>query len=137
MEIGERLKEERERLGYNQADFAAFGGASKASQSSWEAGTAFPNAKFLAAIAERGADVGYILTGKRGAESVQEAPAEYVAEQKSRDVLALYEALDAEGRAWMVNAGKRELRRFRAETTHGTPPAALPGSVGMISEAKP
>jgi transcriptional regulator with XRE-family HTH domain len=65
MSIGGRLKEERERLGLNQANFAAIGEASKRSQIEWEKGTAYPNAAFLAAIAAAGADVGYILTGVR------------------------------------------------------------------------
>jgi transcriptional regulator with XRE-family HTH domain len=63
--IGERLKEERIRLGKNQEDFAAIGEASLRSQIDWEKGKAFPNAKFLASIAEAGADVQYILTGVR------------------------------------------------------------------------
>lgn len=63
--IGQRLKEERERLGYSQTAFAAIGEASKGSQISWEKGTAYPNADFLAKIAVGvGADVQYILTGK-------------------------------------------------------------------------
>lgn len=65
MSIGERLREERERLGYNQTDFAGLGGASLRSQIEWEKGKAFPNAKVLSAIAAAGADVQYILTGIR------------------------------------------------------------------------
>lgn len=63
--IGMRLREERERLGFNQQDFAALGGASKRSQIEWEKENAYPNAAFLAAIAAGGADVQYILTGVR------------------------------------------------------------------------
>ena len=67
MDIGGRLKEERERLGYSQTDFAELGGASKNSQIAWEKGAAFPNARVLSAIAAVGADVAYILTGQRTA----------------------------------------------------------------------
>jgi len=63
MDIGRRLKEERERLGYSQTDFAALGGASKGSQIAWEKGSAYPNAAFLSSIASAGADVNYVLTG--------------------------------------------------------------------------
>jgi transcriptional regulator with XRE-family HTH domain len=63
MSIGARVREERERLGYNQTDFAGLGDASLRSQIEWEKGKAFPNAKVLAAIAAAGADVQYILTG--------------------------------------------------------------------------
>lgn len=65
MSIGDRLREERERLGYSQASFAALDSKSKRSQLDWEAGVAAPNAKYLEAIAEAGADVNYILTGRR------------------------------------------------------------------------
>ena len=65
MGIGERIKEERERLGYTQSDFAALGEASKNSQLSWEKEIAFPNAKVMAAWSEAGVDVAFILTGQR------------------------------------------------------------------------
>lgn len=64
--IGERLKEERERLGYSQSDFAAMGSKTKKTQIEWEKGEAYPNASFMAAIAAAGADVQYILTGQHG-----------------------------------------------------------------------
>lgn len=63
--IGARIKEERERLGYDQEPFAALSGASRYSQIDWEKGKSFPNAKVLAAYASVGADVQYILTGLR------------------------------------------------------------------------
>lgn len=63
--IGARLKEERERLGYNQVDFAAAGGASNRSQVDWEKGKQVPNAEFLALVAEIGVDVQYIVMGVR------------------------------------------------------------------------
>lgn len=63
--IGRRLKEERERLGLNQTDFAAIAGAAKRTQIDWEKGVTSPNAEQLAAIAAAGADVLYILTGVR------------------------------------------------------------------------
>lgn len=65
MDIGLRIKAERERLGYNQTDFAAIGGASKNSQIAWEKGMAFPNAQVLEAWLKLGMDVVYILTGER------------------------------------------------------------------------
>lgn len=65
--IGERLKEERERLGKNQTDFAALGGAGRKTQFNYETGERAPDGAYLAAIAAAGADVLYILTGQRGA----------------------------------------------------------------------
>lgn len=63
--IGSRLREEREKLGMNQTDFAAVGGVQKRAQVNYEAGERMPDAVYLAAVAERGADVLYVLTGRR------------------------------------------------------------------------
>lgn len=65
LNIGERLKEERVRLGFSQGDFAAIGGVAKTSQFNYEKGERSPDAAYLAAIAEQGADVLYIVTGER------------------------------------------------------------------------
>ncbi len=65
LNIGERLKEERVRLGYNQADFAAIAGVAKTSQFNYEKGERSPDAAYLAAVAEKGVDVLYVVTGER------------------------------------------------------------------------
>lgn len=65
MGLGARLKEERERLGFNQPVFAAFAGATKQTVNSWEAGRSSPKADQLEALGERGVDVYYVLTGQR------------------------------------------------------------------------
>lgn len=72
MSIGERLREERERLSYSQADFAAIAGAHRKSQGNYESGERAPDGIYLAAIAAAGADVLYILTGQHG---IEPAPA--------------------------------------------------------------
>ncbi|WP_156137215.1 helix-turn-helix domain-containing protein [Tepidimonas taiwanensis] len=61
---GMRIKEERERLGLSQVAFAARAGASKGSQILYEKGKP-PTAEYLEGIAAIGADVLYILTGRR------------------------------------------------------------------------
>ncbi|MGS0741677.1 helix-turn-helix domain-containing protein [Glaciimonas sp. GG7] len=65
MNIGERLKEERERLGMNQTNFAALAGVGRKTQFSYEHCARTPDANYLAAVAKAGADVGYIITGTR------------------------------------------------------------------------
>lgn len=65
MAIGERLREERERLGFNQPDFAGFAGTTKQTLFSWENGHSSPKADQLAALGEHGVDVYYVLTGQR------------------------------------------------------------------------
>jgi transcriptional regulator with XRE-family HTH domain len=69
--IGERLREERERMQKTQSEIAGIAvaadvpGATRQSQAKYEKGLAAPSATYLAAIAAAGADVLYILTGKR------------------------------------------------------------------------
>ncbi|MDH1629301.1 helix-turn-helix domain-containing protein [Pseudomonas mosselii] len=65
MGIGDRLKEERERLGLNQTEFSALAGASKNSQYNYEKGERSPDANYLAAAATQGVDVLYVVTGER------------------------------------------------------------------------
>ncbi|MBD0530157.1 peptidase S24 [Acinetobacter baumannii] len=65
MTIGARLKEERERLGYTQPVFAELAGTTKKSQIDYEKDLTQPKAGYLAAIAEVGADIGYIVTGNK------------------------------------------------------------------------
>jgi transcriptional regulator with XRE-family HTH domain len=63
--IGERLKEERNRLGLSQAKIGDIAGVTKNSQINYEANKRSPDSAYLAKIAEIGADVNYILTGIR------------------------------------------------------------------------
>ncbi|MGN5592539.1 helix-turn-helix domain-containing protein [Stutzerimonas nitrititolerans] len=65
MTIGERLKEERSRLGFSQTDFASLGGVGKTTQINYEKNNGSPDAKYLTAVAEIGVDVLYVVTGKR------------------------------------------------------------------------
>lgn len=62
-EVGLRIKEERERLGYNQTDFAAIGGMSRKTQFDYESGARAPDGSYLIGITTAGADVQYIITG--------------------------------------------------------------------------
>lgn len=67
MSPGARLKEERERLGFSQTDFAALTGASKKTQIRWEQGESHPGADALAIWMAHGLDVLYVLSGQRAA----------------------------------------------------------------------
>ncbi|MBI1626941.1 helix-turn-helix domain-containing protein [Comamonas suwonensis] len=95
--LGERLKEERERLGFSQPAFAALAEASKSSQASWEKETAYPNAKALEIWARVGVDVGYLVTGKpsSGVESLT---------QDERDLLKLFRAAPLAVKAAAIGA---------------------------------
>lgn len=65
MSLGGRLKEERERLGFTQSEFAALAGATKGAQQNWEKDEASPKSSALQAWIENGLDAMYVLTGKR------------------------------------------------------------------------
>ncbi|HEY4583947.1 MAG TPA: hypothetical protein VIG88_13975 [Lysobacter sp.] len=61
--FGNRLREERERLRFNQLVFAQLMGVRRQAQASYEEGKTSPTAAYLHAAAERGVDVMYVLTG--------------------------------------------------------------------------
>ena len=65
MNLAARLKKERERLGLSQTAFGKIGEMGKTTVIAWERGSAFPNAAFLEVVAKFGADVQYIVTGKK------------------------------------------------------------------------
>lgn len=80
MTIGARLREERKRLGFTQPAFATIAGVKKNTQIQWEKNAGAPNAKALSALAEKGADVLYILTGRRETPLSTPAQSTYAAE---------------------------------------------------------
>ena len=95
MTTGDRLKEERERLGFSQTAFAAIGDTTKKSQIDYEKNTTQPKAAYLAAIAAIGADVLYILTGQR-------SPAALTADEL--ELLERFRAASLEGKAAAMGA---------------------------------
>lgn len=65
MHIAERLKSERERLGYSQSEFAGIADATRKTVFNWESGSGSPSADVLAVWANVGLDVLYVITGDR------------------------------------------------------------------------
>lgn len=96
--FSERLKEERKRLGFNQTEFAAFGGVQKGAQVNYEAGERNPDAGYLAAIAAKGADVLWIITGEREFTPPQALSAE------EQTLLAYFRAASSEVRRAALGA---------------------------------
>lgn len=68
-DAGERLRNERTRLGLTQNDFAQLGAVNRNTQGSYEKGDRNPDAAYLYGIATAGADVLYVVTGERVPES--------------------------------------------------------------------
>jgi len=91
--FGERLAEERRRRGLNQTDFAALGGVTVKTQVLYEKSERVPDANYLAAVAQHGVDVLYVLTGEH-------VPSLLSAEESV--VLTGYRGLDARGRAGVL-----------------------------------
>lgn len=65
--VGDRLKEERDRLSLNQTDFGALGSVSRGTQKAYEQGTNSPDLRYLVALEVAGVDVQYVLTGVKAA----------------------------------------------------------------------
>ena len=63
--IGPRLREERERLGMTQRVFGDIGGVEPNAQGKYESGERTPRIDYLAALAARGVDALYVLSGIR------------------------------------------------------------------------
>lgn len=67
--MNERLIEERVRLGLTQAAFADAAGVTSRAQRLYEKGDRHPDTRYMSAIAAAGADILYILTGRREPQS--------------------------------------------------------------------
>lgn len=63
--LGSRLREERERLGMTQRVFGDIGGVEPNAQGKYESGERTPRLDYLAALANRGVDALYVLSGAR------------------------------------------------------------------------
>lgn len=82
----------------SQADFALIGGAHRKSQGNYELGERSPDAIYLAAIAEAGADIRYIVTGER------DGPAPEVLSTDERELLGLFRAAPLAVKAAAIGA---------------------------------
>jgi len=64
--FGDRLKEERERLGLSQTAFAERAGTTRKTQFNYETNARRPDTDYVALAIEMGVDAAYVLTGNRG-----------------------------------------------------------------------
>ena len=96
--IGERLREERQRLAMNQTELGVVAGVLKQAQIKYEKGERFPDAAYLAAAAAVGADIRYIVTGDR------DAPPSEVLSADERELLALFRSASLTGKAAAIGA---------------------------------
>lgn len=121
--IGEILKEERQRLGMNQDDFAAVGGLKRRAQTLYEQNERAPDALYLRALAEIGVDVNYILTGEK---------TQAILSADEKDLLAGYRGLDIRGKAGVLGMIEGMRLPTQAPASSSTAPhVAIHGKVGQ------
>ncbi|MFN3987604.1 MAG: helix-turn-helix domain-containing protein [Rhodocyclaceae bacterium] len=106
--IGERLLEERERLGLSQSELAERCGVTMRSQRNYEKGERQPDASYLAALATARADVLYVLTGERWRGAATAAP------QTDIDAILMARVFDMLDRV-AKEAGKRWTEKARLD----------------------
>ena len=89
--VGERLKEERKRLGFSrQADLAKVLDMPERTYWEREAGKVAPDAELLAGICELGGDVTYIVSGTRTPMQARQDRATYTpAEELAKELAAM------------------------------------------------
>ncbi|MEW6292470.1 MAG: helix-turn-helix transcriptional regulator [Pseudomonadota bacterium] len=62
-EVGNRIREERKKLGLSQALFAEKAGIHRNTQANYEAGSRNPDIEYIVTIMKIGVDIGYVLEG--------------------------------------------------------------------------
>jgi transcriptional regulator with XRE-family HTH domain len=116
--IGERLREERERLGLSQTQMAEIAkqlgakGATRQSQALYEKGEQTPSAAYISAISTTGADVLYILTGQRA------MPVAQATNPREKALLDNYRHSSEEGKR-AIEATTAELAKPKAKKASG------------------
>ncbi|WP_154662585.1 helix-turn-helix domain-containing protein [Solimonas flava] len=122
---GERLREERTRLGLSQPAFGEIAGAAKRTVIDWEKGVSSPTVMQLSALMAAGVDALYVLTGVRAELDSNLRPAIDAAEAVAI-VVELLDEFDLQGKLaidqirilanWIVEqrATKDEARAFVA-----------------------
>jgi transcriptional regulator with XRE-family HTH domain len=109
--LGQRLKEERKRLGMTQPEFAAVGKVEKNTQINYEQDKRSPTADYLLAVAKAGVDTHYVLHGQ---------PSPDLLDADERELLLTFKTLDVRGKARMLGM----LDALRDTTLSVTAPAA-------------
>lgn len=83
-------------MGLSQEEFAAATGITKKTQGLYERNERSPSAKYLAALAEHGVDVLYVLTGQRT------MPAADALSEAETQLVEAFRAMPAESQAAML-----------------------------------
>lgn len=111
-EVGARLRAERERLGFNQADFGEVGGVTRNSQANYESGKRPCDAAYLLSLQRRGIDVSYIFTGRRTSDALRD---------DEHELLASFRALDASNQSALLTIAQTMAGRSMPSRALHTP----------------
>ena len=118
MEMGQRLREERDRVGVSQQGAALLAGVTRAMWGRYEADQAKPNAEVLMHLLGHAFDVNYILGGSR-------TLSESTLSEKEELVLHCYRCTDDEGRASIERlSGMEAARVTHSQSTNAKPKAS-------------
>lgn len=106
---GERLREERKRLGISQRGLCEIAGISQPSQVSYEKGGGNPPGEYWQALAEHGFDVQYIFSGNRSENLPgRPIPMEQVTVEQLEDTLEMLQESAKRARQMVKILLKRE-----------------------------
>ena len=132
--IGDRLRSERERLKLSQAALAERGGVKPLTQHSYEKGSSYPNADYLAKVVECGIDVLYVVTGKRSAspKATADTHTEALLMLQSRGIYP-----DGQGGGRVTLAGLALLLDYVREAKGGKPAALTEKELAKIAKFAP
>jgi len=113
--FGQRLREERQRLGLTQTELAQIGGVKRLAQSQYERETSSPTVRYLAAIAGAGIRLNVLLYGESAPAPVLFRADQYRIERQAFDLVEAHvrhqpeEMLGAEGRFALFQVFRSQL----------------------------
>lgn len=116
--LGERLREERQRLGLTQDAL----GVTPQAQRRYEKGERSPDADYLSRFAQAGADVLYIVAGERSAAALSDEEVR---------LIEGFRRMDERGRAGVLGL----VAAFASGTDRAIAPDALPGEIAPRGRA--
>lgn len=126
--LGGRLREERDRLGVTQADFAELGGCKRVTQHLYESDARVPDSDYLNRIADRGVDVLYVLRGVR---------ARGLSGETLQKIFQLTEEFGRDATGTLLGAAEREsLFMLLCSISSETDTAPSPELVRQISQSR-
>jgi len=127
--FGQRLKEERKRLGFTQPDFAAVGGVEKGAQINYEQDKRFPGADYLIAVASLGVDTQYVLLGVLSGEGLKDDEQELLFGYRQLDVRTKARVLGVVEGAITASDSSQPPKSGATVTFHGTVGQQITGNI--------